>query len=89
MKRSTLYSLAVVFAIAALFLLMTTASAKVECRVCVDYHGRNNCATAVAATDSAAHRAAQETACGPIAQGMDQQIECGRIPPAALQCRPR
>jgi len=88
-KRSTLYSLAVVFAIAALFLLMTSASANVECRACVDYLGRNNCATAVAATDSAAHRAAQETACGPIASGMDQHIECGRIPPTTLQCRPR
>ena len=88
-KRSTLYSLAVVFAIAALFLLMNTASARVECRVCLDYHGRNNCATAVAATDSTAQRAAQQTACGPIASGMDQQIECGRIPPATAQCRPR
>ena len=38
-KRSTLYSIAVVFAIAALFFIMTTARAKVECRVCMNYHG--------------------------------------------------
>ena len=89
MKRSTLYSIAVVFAIAALFFVMTTARAKVECRVCMTYHGSSNCATAVGPTESAAEQGAQSTACGPIASGMDQQIECGRIPPASAQCRPR
>ncbi len=89
MKRSTLYAIAAVLAVAALFFVMTTARAKVECHVCVDYHGRNNCATAVGATETAAHEGAQTTACGPIAQGMDQQIECGRIAPASAQCRPR
>jgi len=89
MKRSTLYSLAAVLAIAALFFFMTTARAKVECRVCMDFHGRSNCATALGATEQTAHEGAQTTACGPIASGMDQQIECGRTPPAAVQCRPR
>jgi len=89
MKRSTLYTLAAVFAVAALFFFMTTARAKVECRVCMDYHGRSNCATALGPTQEAAHEGAQTTACGPIANGMDQQIECGRIPPASVQCRQR
>jgi len=88
-KRSTLYSIAAVLAVALLFFFMTTARAKVECRICMDYHGRTNCATAVGATESAAHEGAQQTACGPIANGMDQQIECSRIPPAAVQCRNR
>lgn len=89
MKRSTLYSIAAVLAVAALFFFMTTARAKVECRVCMDYRGRSNCATAVGATERAAHEGAQSTACGPIASGMDQQIECGRLPPATAECRPR
>jgi len=88
MKRSTLYSLAAVLAIAALFFFMTTARAKVECRVCMDYHGRQNCATAIAANEHGAREGAQSTACGPIASGMDQQIECGRIPPATAECHP-
>jgi hypothetical protein len=86
MKRSTLYSIAAVLAIAALFFFMTTARAKVECRVCMDYHGRSNCATAIAANEHGAREGAQSTACGPIASGMDQQIECGRIPPAIAEC---
>ena len=88
MKRSTLYSVAAVLAIAALFFFMTTARAKVECRVCIDYRGRANCATARGATTQQAQEGAQTTACGPVASGMDQQIECGRIAPASVQCRP-
>ena len=89
MKRSTLYTIAVVLAVGALFFFMTTARAKVECRVCVDYHGRSNCATARGATEQAAREGAQSTACGPVAAGMDQSIECGRIPPAVAECAPR
>ena len=89
MKRSTMYSIAAVLAIAALFFFMTTARAKVECRVCMDFHGRSNCATAIGATERTAREAAQTTACGPIASGMDQQIECGRVPPATAECHSR
>jgi len=88
MKRSTLYSLAAVFAVAALFFWMTTARAKVQCRVCVDFRGRTNCATAVGATEQAAREGAQTTACGPIASGMDEQIGCGRAAPTVAQCQP-
>jgi hypothetical protein len=89
MKRSTLYSIAAVLAVAALFFFMTTARAKVQCRLCIDFHGRTNCAAAVGATEEGAREGAQSTACGPIANGMDQQIECSRTPPASAECRPR
>ncbi len=88
MKRSTLYTLAAVFAVAALFFFMTTARAKVQCRVCMEYHGRTNCAAAVGPTEQAAREGAQSTACGPIASGMDQQIGCGRTEPVSVQCKP-
>jgi len=89
MKRSTLYGLAAVLAVAALFFFMTTARAKVRCRVCVEFRGRTNCATAVGATEQAARDGAQTTACGPIASGMDEQIGCGRAAPALVQCQSR
>lgn len=89
MKPSALYSIAAVLAVAALFFFMTTARAKVECRVCMQYKGQSNCAAAVGPTRDAAGQAAQTTACGPIASGMDQQIECSRTPPASAECRPR
>ena len=89
MKRSTLYTLAAVLAVAALFFVMTTARAKVQCRVCVEFRGRSNCATAVGATEQAAREGAQTTACGPVASGMDEQIGCGRVQPAVAECQSR
>lgn len=89
MKPSTLYGLAAVVAAAALFFFMTTARAKVECRVCMEFRGRTNCATALGPSEPAARDGALSTACGPIARGMDEQIGCGRTPPALVQCRPR
>jgi isocitrate lyase len=89
MKRSTLYSVAAVLAVAALFFFMTTARAKVQCRVCMEFRGRTNCAAAVGPTEQAAREGAQSTACGPIASGMDEQIGCGRTAPASVQCGPK
>ena len=89
MSRSTLYGIAAVLAVAALFFLMTTARAKVQCRVCMEFRGRTNCATAVGASAGAAREGAQSTACGPIASGMDEQIACGRTAPAVAHCRSR
>ena len=72
------------------FLAWSTLSAqKVTCEVCVDYHGRQNCATASAASEEEAVISAQNTACGPVASGMNESIECGRIPPSRRQCSTR
>ena len=89
MKRSTLYSIAAAVGVAALFFFMTTARAKVKCRVCTEFRGRTNCASAVGATEQAAREGAQTTACGPIASGMDEQIGCGRTRPTQVQCESR
>ena len=89
MKRSTLVAIAGVLAVLALFFFMTTAKAKEECRVCVEFRGRSNCATAVGQAREQAREGAQTTACGPIASGMDETIACGKTPPATVQCRTR
>lgn len=89
MKRSTLYVAAALLAIVALFFVLTMARATVRCRVCVEFRGRANCATAVGPTEQAARQGAQTTACGPIASGMDQQIGCGRTAPPVVECQPR
>jgi len=69
------------------FLMWTTLSAqKVECEICVTYGGGRNCATATAADEAAAARAAQTTACGPLAEGMSASEECGNTPPVRRLC---
>lgn len=89
MKRSTLYTIAVVAGLMALFFLMTAGTVREECRVCMDFRGRTNCATAAGPTEDAAIETARSTACGPIANGMDESIACGNTPPASVQCRSR
>lgn len=89
MKRSTLYTIAVVAGIAAMFFWMTAGTAKHECEVCMVYAGRSNCATAAGPTDAAAIETAKTTACGPITAGMNDVIACGNRAPASVQCRSR
>jgi hypothetical protein len=72
------------------FLLWTTLGAQqVECEVCVEYNGQRNCATASNENEGAALAAAQTTACGPIAAGMNDVIACQNRPPVSRQCRTR
>ena len=73
----------------ALLLVMSTGRAKVQCRVCVEFRGRANCATAAGPTERAARDAAQTTACGPVANGMDEQIGCGRAEATVVECKSR
>lgn len=89
MKRSTLWTLAAIAAVAALFFYLTAAQATEECTVCMEFRGRSNCATASAPTRDEAEQGARNTACGPIAQGMDETIACGNTPSATVRCRSR
>lgn len=89
MKRSTIITLAIVALVIALFFYMSTASANQECRVCMEFQGRSNCATAAGSTAAEATETAHRTACGPIAVGMNETIACDNRPPVSVQCRGR
>jgi len=87
MKRGTIFTILAIVAFAALLLYNTLSAQKVECTVCVDYNGHHNCATASHSDEAEARRAAQSTACGPIAGGMTESIACGKIEPSEARCR--
>jgi hypothetical protein len=89
MKRGTIITLVAIVAFGALLLFNTLSAQKVECSVCVEFNGARNCATASHENEEEAKRAAQTTACGVLANGMDQTISCGRVPPVSAQCRTR
>ena len=89
MKRSTLVTVAVVIAIIALFFYMSVAQATQECQVCVEFQGRSNCATAAGHTIPEATATAHNTACGPLARGMNETIACGNRAPLSVQCKGR
>lgn len=87
MKRSTLLTIAAVLAFAALLLYSTLSAQKAECEVCVSFNGRENCATARGSTAAEATRSAQTTACGPLASGMAETINCGNVAPTRQRCK--
>ena len=89
MKRSTGITVAVIALLIALFFYMSTARANQECKVCVEFQGRSNCAMAAGITSTEATRTAHETACGPLVKGMNETIACGNQAPVSVQCRPR
>ena len=89
MKRSSIITLIFIVAFGAMLLFNTLSAQKHECTVCVEFNGKRNCATASNETEAEAERAAQTTACGTLASGMDQSIACDRTPPISRQCKTR
>lgn len=89
MKRGTVITIVVLVAFGALLLFNTLNAQKVECDVCVEFKGGQNCATASHETEAEARRSAQTTACGILASGMNESIACDRTIPKSSQCRTR
>ena len=86
MKPATRLTVFAAVALAAFLLWSTLAAQKSACNVCVEYKGHRNCAHATAETAKEATRSAQTTACGPIARGMAESIECDNVPPVEVHC---
>jgi hypothetical protein len=89
MKRGTIITLVAIVLFGALLLFNTLSAQKVECSVCVEFNGRRNCASASHADEKDARQSAQTTACGPLANGMNESIACGRVEPVSATCRTR
>lgn len=87
MKPRSLAFLIAVIALVGYLLWSTMGARRAECRVCAEFQGQRNCATATAATEKEARRSAQSTACGVIARGMDESIACSNAPPVSAECR--
>jgi len=86
-SRGKVLTLIVILGFVALLLYNTLSAQRVECQICVEFNGGRNCATASHSTEKDAVRSAQTTACGPLANGMDQAIACDNTPPVSQQCR--
>ena len=86
MKPKTLLTLAAILAFVGLLAYSTLSAQKVTCNVCVEFNGGRNCAKASANSETDAARAAQTTACGPVASGMDQATACDNRPAVSKSC---
>lgn len=88
-SRGKLLTVLVILAFAGFLAWTTVAAQKASCDVCMEFNGRRNCASASASSEEEALNSARNTACGPLAFGMNESIACGNTPPATRQCRTR
>jgi len=86
-KRGTIITLVALALFGALLLFNTLSAQKAECNVCVEFNGKRNCAAASHQNEEEATRSAQNTACGVLANGMNESIACGGAKPLSVQCR--
>jgi hypothetical protein len=87
MTRSRLITVLIIAGFVGFLVWSTIKAQEVECKVCITFNGRENCAVASGSTESEAAETALNTACGPLTGGMNDAIACGRIEPQARQCR--
>jgi hypothetical protein len=80
--------LAVIIAVAVLGLVYmfysSTSNAKYRAEVCVVFQGRTSCRTARADTEEHALRSAQSNACGLIASGVTDTMQCEHSTPTSV-----
>jgi hypothetical protein len=86
MRNTRLLTAVFLVVIIALVVWLSTSIGAVECRVCIDFQGRRNCATAAAPTKDEAIHSARNTACGTISGGVRDSIACGNTPPSEVSC---
>ena len=82
----TLATLVGIAAFGALLFWMTLQQGGTKCEVCMSWNGEVYCASVEAATPDEAIDQARNTACGVIAQGMTNEMQCGRMPPRSTTC---
>lgn len=86
MKPATRLTIIAAVVLAGILLYGTLQAQKAKCDVCVNFKGGHNCATASAETKKEAAKSAQTTACGTLARGMAESIECDNVPPEKVTC---
>lgn len=84
--RNRIITFVAIIAFVLLLAWSTVQTQQTTCQVCVSFNGRENCAAASGADRDEAVQTARSTACGPIANGMNESIACGNTPPATFSC---
>lgn len=86
--RNLIITILLVAGMGAIFWQKTMAAQLATCEVCVVFNGQRQCSTASGPDAKEAARTAHSTACGPVANGMNEKIACDSRPPALLRCDP-
>ena len=84
-KNAVLIALGLVLFIVYL-IYSSVGLAQVSCEVCINFHGRTGCGTALGVDENEAQRTATDVACASVSSGMTDTIACGNTRPIKLIC---
>ena len=74
-------------ALIAFIIYSATGLARVDCEICLEFHGRTSCQRAAGTNQEEAQRTAVGIACAELASGRTENIACERTPPKSLTCK--
>jgi hypothetical protein len=86
-NRTTLWTLVVLAALAALIVWRSLAQVGWECEVWMEYRGQAEHRVAASGTREDALRSAVTSACATLASGMADSMACDRTEPKRVECR--
>jgi hypothetical protein len=64
-----------------------TGLARVNCQVCMEFHGGTSCKPAAGTTEEEAVKTAIDIACSDLASGRTDSIACQHTPPKSISCK--
>ena len=85
MKKPVLVGILIVAAVLGImaYSMMSLSAHRVE--VCIEFNGRTNCKVARGADEQTAIRTAIDNACGEIASGVTDSMNCTRSAPKSIK----
>lgn len=86
MSKTTVLTLAVLSAFAAIVLYATVGINAHQCEICVRFDGRESCRTVQAGTEEEARMGATTNACALVSSGVTDTMRCQRTPPVRESC---
>ncbi len=87
MSKGTLLTAGFIVFIGALSYTLISTGSKYECEVCIRYNDRDSCQIVRGSERDDAIMQGVSTACGAVARGMTESIDCQRTPPTKLECK--
>jgi hypothetical protein len=86
-KTTKLVIAAAFVALLGFIVYSTMGLAKVNCEVCVEFHGRTTCASAAGISKDEAVKSAVSVTCSDLAAGRTENIACEATPPKTTSCK--
>ncbi len=88
MSKSTKVLIGAGFAALIGFIIIApTRLAKVDCQVCIEFHGKTSCKPAAGTTKDEAMKTATDIACSDLAIGRTESIACQATRPKSFSCK--